>query len=129
MKDRWEVLLSSERNPRRIWTRLAESFSYSDNRYATFTSFDKKIQMLKNNYYYSTHLRIFHTSVRWWFSTGTWVTASLLKSPELFSGFWPISTMLLYGWSPFVLLFLSSSVSVLNLWWLYRMFQLQLVST
>ena len=33
------------------------------------------------------------------------MTASLLKSPVLFSVFWPISTMLLFGWSPFVLFF------------------------
>ena len=34
--------------------------------------------------------------------TGVWVTASLLKSPGLFSGFWPISIMLSFGWSPLV---------------------------
>ena len=33
--------------------------------------------------------RVFHISVSWWFLTGVWVTASLLKSPGLVSGFWP----------------------------------------
>ena len=32
------------------------------------------------------------------------VTSSLLKSPGLFSVFWPISIMLYFGWSPLVLL-------------------------
>ena len=31
--------------------------------------------------------RAFHISVNWWFYTGVWVTASLLKSPALVSGF------------------------------------------
>ena len=39
-------------------------------------------------------LWVFHTSIIWWFFTGVWLIASLLKSPELFSVFWPISTML-----------------------------------
>ena len=33
----------------------------------------------------------FHISVSWWSFTGVWVTASLLKSPGLFSIFWLIS--------------------------------------
>ena len=32
--------------------------------------------------------RIFHINVSWWSFTGVWVTASLLKSPGLFSVFW-----------------------------------------
>ena len=39
-------------------------------------------------------LRIFHTSVSWWSFKGVWVTVSLLKSPKLFSVFWPILIML-----------------------------------
>ena len=35
----------------------------------------------------------FHTSARWWFITGIWDTASVFKSPGLFSVFWLISTM------------------------------------
>ena len=35
-------------------------------------------------------LRSFHNSISWWFLTGIWVTTSLLKSPGLFSVFWPI---------------------------------------
>ena len=46
------------------------------------------------------HIRVFHISVSWWYFTGYWETASLLKSPGLFSVFWPFSIMLLFGWSP-----------------------------
>ena len=46
--------------------------------------------------------RVFHTSISWWFFTEVWVTASLLKSPGLFSVFWPSSIMLSFGWSPLV---------------------------
>ena len=42
--------------------------------------------------------RVFHISVNWWFYTGVWVTASLLKSPGLVSGFWPFLAMLSFGW-------------------------------
>ena len=38
-------------------------------------------------------MRAFHISVSWWSFTRVWVTASLLKSPGLFSVFWPISIM------------------------------------
>ena len=48
--------------------------------------------------YYSTPLRISHTSISWWFITAVFVTASLLKSQGLFSVFWPILIMLLFGW-------------------------------
>ena len=46
-------------------------------------------------------IRVFHISVSWCSFTGDWETASLLKSPRLFSVFWPFSIMLLFGWSPF----------------------------
>ena len=73
-------------------------------------------------------LRVFHTSVSKWFFTGVRVTASLIKSLGLFLVFWPISTILLFGWSPLVLLFPSPPVPLPILWWLYRVLQLQLVS-
>ena len=38
--------------------------------------------------------RVFHTNVSWWSLTGVWLTASLFKSPGLFSVFWPILVML-----------------------------------
>ena len=38
--------------------------------------------------------RVFHISINWWFYTGVWVTASLIKSPGLVSGFWPFLAML-----------------------------------
>ena len=41
-----------------------------------------------------SYLKVFHTSVSWWFSTRVWETASHFKSPGLFLVFWPISTML-----------------------------------
>ena len=44
-------------------------------------------------YYYYLLIRVFHISVSWGSSTGVWVTASLLKSPGLFSIFWPFSIM------------------------------------
>ena len=51
-------------------------------------------------YYYSTLLRFFHTSASWWSFTGDWVTVSFLKSPGLFSVFWPFSIIMLFGRSP-----------------------------
>ena len=41
--------------------------------------------------------RVSHISVSWWFFTGVWETASLLKCLELVSGFWPFSAMLSFG--------------------------------
>ena len=38
-------------------------------------------------------IRVFHISISWWSFTEVWVTASLLKSPGLFSVFWPFSIM------------------------------------
>ena len=38
-------------------------------------------------------LRVLHISVSWWSFIGVWETASLIKSPGLFSVFWPISIM------------------------------------
>ena len=76
-------------------------------------------------YHYFTLMRVFLTSVSWWFLTGVCVTASLLKSPGLFSVFWLILIMLQAGWSLFFFLFLSLLVPLLILWVLI---QLQLVS-
>ena len=41
--------------------------------------------------------RVFHIGVSWWFFTGVWVTASLLKSPGLVSGFLASAAMLSFG--------------------------------
>ena len=62
------------------------------------------------------------------FLVGVWVIESLLKLPGLFSVFWPILKMLLFGRSPQVLLFPSPPVPLSILSWLYRSHQLQLVS-
>ena len=68
----------------------------------------------------------FYTSGSWLSFTGVWVATSLLKSPVLFSAFWPI-LMLLSGWSSLVLWFLSFPVLLPSLWGLFRALQLQLV--
>ena len=73
-----------------------------------------------------SHLRVFHTSISWWSFTGVWVTTSLLKSPGLFSVFWQIFIMQLFG-SPFILLFPSPTSLELIFWWLTQEHQLQLV--
>ena len=41
--------------------------------------------------------KVFHISVSWWFFTGVWVKATLLKSPGLVSVFWPTSATLSFG--------------------------------
>ena len=63
-----------------------------------------------------------------WFSPGIWVTASLIKSPRLFSVFWPISTILLFELTQLVFLFPNHPVPVPILWWLYQALQLQSIS-
>ena len=39
-------------------------------------------------------ITVFLITLSWWSFTGVWETASLFKSPGLFSGFWLILTML-----------------------------------
>ena len=51
-------------------------------------------------FHFIQHYRAFHISVSRCIFTGVWVTASLHKSPGLFSVFWPFSIMLSFGWSP-----------------------------
>ena len=46
-----------------------------------------------------TPLRVSHTSVNRWFLTGVWETASLLKSPGLFTVFWPSSVIIIIIYS------------------------------
>ena len=52
-----------------------------------------------------TALSVFHTNVSWWLLTVLWVRGSLLKTPGLFSVFWPTLVMVLSGWSLLVLVF------------------------
>ena len=47
-------------------------------------------ETIKIYYYYFSLSRVFQTSDSWWFSTGVWMTASLLRFSELFKVFWPI---------------------------------------
>ena len=83
---------------------------------------------LESSHYYFTPLRVFHTSISWWFFTGGWVTENLQKSPGLVIAFWPILTMLLFGWSRLILLFPNHPGPEPILWWLHLVCQLQLVS-
>ena len=53
----------------------------------------------------------FRTSVSWRPFSGNRVTASLVRSPGLFSVFWSILTLLHYEWSHLFLLFLVPPVS------------------
>ena len=71
--------------------------------------------------YYFILLSFFHTTVSWWFFTGIWVTASLLKSPRLFSVFWPteknavvwiISTRPISNFSNPLMIVLSVSITI-----------------
>ena len=55
------------------------------------------------------------------------MTAGLLKSPGLFSVFWPLSIMLKFGWSPLIRQLPSSPVPLIVLWWLYQKHQSRLV--
>ena len=61
------------------------------------------------------------------FFTGVWVTASLIKSPGLFSVFWPFSIMLSFGWSPPSRQLPSPPVPLVILQFLFQTHQLQLV--
>ena len=70
----------------------------------------------------------FYASVSWWFYTGVWVTVSLLKSLVFFLLLGQI-LMLSFGRSQLVLLFPSSLVPLSILCWLYRVHQLQLISS
>ena len=42
---------------------------------------------------YITFLQVFYTSISWWSFTGGWVAINLLGPLELFSVFWPTSTV------------------------------------
>ena len=55
--------------------------------------------------YYHYFWWVSHISVSRWSFTGVWMTASVYRSPVIFSEFWPILKMLSFGWSPFVLQF------------------------
>ena len=92
-------------------------------------TFSKLLYLCEQIFFFAYSLRVFHISVSWWSFTGVWVTASLLKSPELFSVFWPISIIQLFGWSPLVLLFPSPLVLVSILWWLYQWHHLRLAQS
>ena len=78
-------------------------------------------------YYHFTLLRVFHTTVSQWSSTGHRVKVGLLKSSGLISVSWQILILSL-GWFPLVLLFPIPPVPLSIHWWLFHEHQLQLVS-
>ena len=59
-------------------------------------------------------LVIFQTSFGWWCCIGVWITASALRSPELFLVFWLFLRMLKSGCSQLVIRFLSLFTSLSN---------------
>ena len=63
------------------------------------------------------------------FFTGDWVTASLLKSPGLFSVFWPILVKPLSEWSLICPLISKSSSPFTNLSGSFQLHQLPLISS
>ena len=95
--------------------------------FQSLQSLFKSIYYYYYYYYYFTLLRVFHTSVNWWFITEVWVIASLFKSPGPFLVFWDISTMLFFGWSPLVRSSPNPPAPASIFWWLYWAPQLQLV--
>ena len=69
-----------------IITFMFHSFfnSLARSRYLSFFSYHELLLLL---WIIINSLWVFHISVSWWFFTGVWVIASLLKSPGLFSVF------------------------------------------
>ena len=89
-KGNLRVILDSSRQLSLEGLNSSSDFQFPD---YLFQIFEYRPKGSNNNYYYYfTYLGDFHTSVSRWFSTGVWVTTSLLKSPGLFSVFWPISS-------------------------------------
>ena len=60
-------------------------FSHTNFTAAYMKSFNSVMSFVSTNYYYIYSFRIFHISVSWWSFPGFWVTASLHKSPGIFS--------------------------------------------
>ena len=73
-------------------------------------------------------LRVFYSSFCCWSFIGVWLTVNLLKSPEVFSLFWPILTMQRFGWFLLVLQFLTLPTTLPSLWESFQVHQLHLVS-
>ena len=75
----------------RIILHIKEIYFYDPLNQRLFNVHIKRIPIIQLLLF--TPFRVFHTSVSHWFLTEVWVTAILLKSPGLFSVFWPILTM------------------------------------
>ena len=76
-------------------------------------------------YHYS--LSVFPTSVNWCTFAGVWERVTIFKSLGFFSVFWPMLTMLKYGWSLLVLWFPSLLFPLANIWRLFGVHQIQLI--
>ena len=74
-------------------------------------------------YHYFKILRVFHTSLSWWFSTGVWMTASLFKPPGFSSVFNAVS---LFSSPPVLVPIVIGALGTRTA--LYRAHKLQLVS-
>ena len=93
--------------------------TYTIFRYFKFQSFalftdDHFPQPCRLSFFHS--IWILFISFSWWYFTWVWVTASLLRSPGLFSVFWLILTMLYFPCSLSVLRFLTLSVLFPIIW-------------
>ena len=78
-----------------VWPKLGDQFVSQNPCEICVSHFPVRIlgcAYIIRSYYYLL-IRVFHISVSWWFFTWFWVTASLLKSPVLFSVFWLFSIM------------------------------------
>ena len=90
-----------------VWPRLCDLFVSQNPREVCTSHFPRRIL--------GYSLRVFLISVRWGSFTGVWVTANLLKSPGLFSVFWSILIMLLFGWHPLIIIIIII-IKVFDMW-------------
>ena len=91
---RWSVSIS--KSHLFVWSnsnflRISQWITLLTQSHLVFSSFC--VNLLHSLIYYHLVIRVFHISVSWWSFTGVWETASLLKSPGLFSVFWSFSIM------------------------------------
>ena len=77
--------------------------------------------------YYITPCEFFTPAFSWWSFTEVWVTASFLRSQELFSVFWPTLTMLSFGWFLHILRFSTLPALLPSLWGSFQVHHLQLI--
>ena len=93
----------------------------------SFKFLNSFIHTIRNVFFLTLLLYSLWVFLSRWSFTGDWVTASLLRPPELFSVFWSILTILLSGWSQFFLWCPLLPAFLLSLWRPFQMYRLQLV--